>query len=171
LTARRIACALLSSAIVACSPTSDRAAVSLLQTDLRETTADKGAWLQALWIAVIPKRDLEQSPARTVHAVLDELTALGLLERIDLRDRFRYHLSDRGSRYFYNENRLGDNSERWPYMCYSRIVPQRIVWKTSSRRNDGVEHVAYVSWRTTSPQTWVTPIGLEVSFVGRHPIG
>jgi hypothetical protein len=51
------------------------------------------------------------------------------LERVDLRDRFRYHLSDSGSQYFYNENRLGDNSERWPYMCYSRIVPQQIVWK------------------------------------------
>jgi hypothetical protein len=182
LPSRRLACALLTCAIVACSPAGDRVAASLLDSQLTEkyhqcvplgwtlglttssyypgynaTKTEEGVWLQALWVAVIPKRDLGRPPARTVHAILDELTALGLLERIDLRDRLRYHLSARGSRYFYNENRLGDNSEHWPYMCYSRIVPQQVVWQVTRRLNDGVEHVAHVWWRATPPQTWVTP--------------
>ncbi|MDB5043035.1 MAG: hypothetical protein JWN27_3761 [Candidatus Eremiobacteraeota bacterium] len=182
LASRRIACALLSCAIVACSPAGDRVAASLLESDLTEkyhecvplgwtlglttssyypgynaTTTEEGVWLPALWIAVIPKRDFRRPSARTVRAILDELTSLGLLKRIDLRDRLRYHLSERGSRYFYNENRLGDNSEHWPYMCYSRIVPLQIVWRAPSRRNDGVERVAYVWWRAMPPQPWVTP--------------
>jgi hypothetical protein len=182
LPSRRIACALLTCAIVACSPAGDRVAASLLESELTEkyhqcvplgwtlglttssyypgynaTKTEEGVWLQALWIAVIPKRDLRRPPARTVRAILDELTGLGLLERIDLRDRLRYRLSARGSQYFYDENRLGDNSERWPYLCYSRIVPRQIVWSAPSRRNDGVEHAAYVWWRATPPQPWVTP--------------
>lgn len=113
------------------------------------STVEDGVWLQALWIGTMRKRD-EMLPDvhRTAH-VLDGLVQRGLLERIELRDRFRYHLTPRGARYYYDDDRFGNNPEHWPYLCFSRLVPERIVADARSG------HVTFV-WSDETVDAWAT---------------
>jgi hypothetical protein len=120
------------------------------------TSSDAGGWFQALWIAVIRKRDLSLPTARRTRTILDELTRLGMLKRIEFSDRFRYHLTTRGSDYFYDQNELGNNSERWPYMCFSRVIPERIAWERPSSADAGHLRVAF-TWKPVPVGAWMTP--------------
>jgi hypothetical protein len=171
--------------LTSCGGGNDRAILSALRADLTEqyheciplgwspvvlragryypgydaTTLDAGAWLQAIWIAVVRKNDARPA-VHGVQRVLDELTRIGMLDRIDLGDRLRYHLTAHGTAFYYDEDRYGDNTERWPYMCFSRIRPDHIIWRHAQTAAPGgapVERVAF-AWTASPPNEWVTPL-------------
>ncbi|MBV9440440.1 MAG: hypothetical protein JOZ24_10655 [Candidatus Eremiobacteraeota bacterium] len=114
------------------------------------STTEEGVWLQALWIGTVRKRDLAYPGVARTQRVLDRLVRLGLLARIDLRDRARYHLTMRGAQYYYDDDGLGANVEHWPYLCFTRLVPERIAAQAGAGR-------ATFTWHTDEFDDWMTP--------------
>jgi hypothetical protein len=65
--------------------------------------------------------------------VLDELARIGMLKKESGWSAERYRLTARAIPYFFAESQHGNNPEALPYLCYSTIVPQRIVWTEAVR--------------------------------------
>ena len=126
-------------------------------------TQDAGAWFQATWIAVIRDADLSDARARSVAAVLNALVTDGLIARSRHATLTRYHLTPRGARYYYDANHLGNDVEGWPYLCYSRKIPQRILSRTpapitegASARDTGEAMLVTFAWTVDEPAAWST---------------
>lgn len=157
--ARRWLCALLVAALLtACARTDDRAILGMLQTQLAKqyhecvplgwtpvpnagtyypgvsvTMEENGVWLPAVWVARVRRRDLARPDVRTAAAVLDELTKKGLLIRTTTPGASRYRLARIGWDFYYDENDYGNNPDHIPYLCYSTIVPQRVIASEPAR--------------------------------------
>jgi hypothetical protein len=122
---------------------------------------DKGAALQALWVAVLPARTNDRHAA-AIGAVLDELTRLGLLARDELPGQLRYHLTREGERYYYEDNHLGNNVEAWPYLCFSRLHARDVAWASrpskggKAYRNDVTARIR-ITWEPAVNAPWATP--------------
>ncbi len=134
-------------------PNSNRALVAALSQDLRFTyhacvplgwkpvpvhgtyypgytaaIANYAEWLDAIWRGSIAKRDLRNPDAKTVFEVLNHLTQAGLLTRKEFPRRYRYFLTPRAFGYYDGASVYKNNRDSLPYLCYSVIAPDRIVW-------------------------------------------
>ncbi len=92
--------------------------------ELQETNS----WLRPLWLGSVQTSDLQRPAVRATFEVLNELAHVGMLESRRVPGGFRYRLTLRALPYYFDENQYGNNPEHWPYLCYSLIVPQRVVW-------------------------------------------
>jgi len=156
---------LLSAAMAACAaPTSDAAVLRALRTQLAQqyhecvpvgwtATTVAGtyysgssaeyrdtSWIAPLWLGTVSRRDLQRREMRTASAILDALARAGLVDERHALGRSFYHLDVRALPYYYEDNGYGNNPDHWPYLCYSAIVPERIVWTQAPHlesRRDG----------------------------------
>lgn len=129
---------------------------------------DKGAAFQALWVAVLPART-DDPHAVAIETVLDELTRLGLVAREALPGHLRYHLTREGEPYFYEDNRLGNNVEAWPYLCFSRLHARDVAWasrpsKGGKAYGNAVTARIRITWDPAVDAPWATP------FVKAHAV-
>ena len=143
----------------ACSPANDQVVLATLRTQLvtqyhecvplgwspvavagtyypgtSVTLYEEGVWLPARWIGRVRTRDLARPDVRTISAVLNELTHAGMLVRDDARGGARYHLTAAAAPFYYDESDYGNNPDHIPYLCYSTIVPQKVLSIGSARR-------------------------------------
>lgn len=123
---------------------------------------EQGVWLPGLWLGIVTPNALNDPHSREVKRVLDELTRLDLLARTDGRSKVRYTVTPRGSQYFYDGNDLGNNVERWPYMCFSRLAIMSIGWAPSRNSvppatNEQSREVRF-TWTRASLAPWATPL-------------
>lgn len=65
---------------------------------------------------------------RATAQVLDELARLDLVQKQRAPGGDVYRLTVRAIPYFYTDNQFGNNVTGASYLCYSSIVPQRVVW-------------------------------------------
>ena len=156
----RSICALLAASLLtACARTDDRAILGMLRTQLAKqyhacvplgwtpvpnagtyypgvsvTMQENGVWLPAVWVARVRRRDLTRPDVRAAAAVLDELTKKDMLVRTTAPGGARYNLARIGWDFFYDENDFGNNPDHIPYLCYSTIVPERVVSSGPVRR-------------------------------------
>ena len=199
---RRWICALFAAALLtACARTDDRAILGMLRTQLAKqyhecvplgwspvpnvgtyypgisvTVQENGVWLPAVWVARVRRHDLARPDVRTAAAVLDELTRKGVLERTPVRDGFRYRLTRVGWDFYYDENDYGNNPDHIPYLCYSTIVPQRVVWSEPARRersrdgshDEDVFRAAF-AWRQSPVAAWANDAFLRTHSVTMGP--
>lgn len=85
-------------------------------------------WLPALWLAWIDEHNLRRADVRATAELLDALTRIGMLEKRGGPRGALYRLTPRAVPYYFAESRHGNNPEAISYLCYSTIVPQRVVW-------------------------------------------
>lgn len=153
------AVALAAAVLAACSPTHDRAVLETLRTQLANqyhecvplgwspvavdgtyypgvsvTLYEEGVWLPARWIGRVRTRDLARADVRAVTGVLNELARAGMLVRTNVPSGVRYHLTIAAQPFYYDESAFGNNPDHIPYLCYSTIVPQRVVSSGPVRR-------------------------------------
>jgi hypothetical protein len=107
----------------------------------------------------LPKKALNTSNGRTAAVVLNALVRSGLVQKQYMRAGIRYNLTERAFPHYFEGNDFGDNPDHLSYLCYSRIVPDRIV---SSRaihqlagggRFAGALRVAF-SWHASEDDDW-----------------
>jgi hypothetical protein len=91
------------------------------------TVQEEGVWLPVMWLARIDARAAARPDVRAVARVLDELARIGMLSREAWPSGVRYRLTERALPYFFADDEHGNNPEALPYLCYSAIVPQRVV--------------------------------------------
>lgn len=91
---------------------------------------DETFWyLPPPWVATLRPQDRANPQARTAQAVLDHLVRAGIVSRTRLRGSTHYNLTLPGLDYFFDANHFGNNPLHEPYVCYSKIVPERVLWK------------------------------------------
>jgi hypothetical protein len=86
-------------------------------------------WLDAVWMGIVHTRDLNRPEVKTVAETLDDLVKTGMVSRRPIVNGYQYALTLQAMPYFYDSNLYGNNPDHLPYLCYSTIVPQRILWK------------------------------------------
>jgi hypothetical protein len=101
--------------------------------------------------------------------MLDELTRTGMLTRRDIPAAVRYTLTREGARYYYERDVLGNNSEAWPYLCFSRLRARNVVWTSRPSAHGGGRYADVTarvrfSWEPSEDAPWVTP------FVKAHAV-
>lgn len=108
-----------------------------------------------LWAGSIRRSDLHRSDVRETAAVMNELVRAGMLTGDRSSEYDRYYLTDAALPYYYGGNRYNDNPEHYPYLCYSHIVPQKVVWKEPIHRENGTRtfHVRF-TWKTSAFAAW-----------------
>jgi hypothetical protein len=127
--------------------------------DYNADVADRTGVLQSGWVAVV-RPDAPQAQAAAVKSVLDELARLGLLELRTLSDGIHYTLTHDGWRYYYERNDLGNNVERWPYLCFSRLHTTQIAWSGPPVQEAGryVSRRVRFTWTSRLDAPWLTPL-------------
>lgn len=181
----------------ACAPANDRAILDSLRAQLAEqyhdcvplgwspvavagtyypgtsvTLYEEGVWLPARWIGRVRTRDLARPDVRAIFGVLNELTRAGLLDRTHASGASRYHLTVAALPFYYDESDYGNNPDHIPYLCYSTIVPQRVVAIDSVRRDrlrygsrdEDMFHVTF-AWTASPVAAWAND-----AFIRTHSV-
>lgn len=122
--------------------------------------ATRAEFFDSVWRGRIERPQLKRPDVRSVFTVLNRLTAAGLLTRQPRANGFDYYLTQSAMPYYYSSSIYGDNREHFPYLCYTHIVPQRVLW---SQRSAGHAHwtgphaqwyrVAF-TWRAGQAARW-----------------
>ncbi len=84
-------------------------------------------YLPPPWLAQAP-RNLKTPDARVARVMLEKLAAAGMVSKETTRDGARYHITMAAFAYLDIRNQRGDNRMERPFLCYSKLVPHRIVW-------------------------------------------
>ena len=126
---------------------------------------EEGVWFTALWLARVRASRLEDPDVRATVTVLDELVRLGMLQRTRRRTVATYRLTPRAIPYFYAQDDYGNNPSGQPYLCYSRIVPERIAWRralqsSAASHREPAFRVAFV-WNASAAASWARSAVLE----------
>lgn len=139
---------------------------------------EQGVWLPAMWIARVPSQARTRPDVRAISEVLDELVRAKMLARTPVSGGFQYQLTERALPYFYQDNEFGNNTEAWPYLCYSKIVPQRVVSNEAVHverlRGDGREAEVFratFEWSTTPAAPWANDPVIRSHGVILAPLG
>lgn len=117
--------------------------------------------LDAIWAGIIHDRDLRDPQARQVQSVLDTLVDEGLLTRTRVKASLHYYLKPNAVPYFYGSQMYNNNNDSLSYLCYSSIVPSRILWTDrihtehyGPRRIPRPTFHAAFEWTPAAPARW-----------------
>lgn len=137
-------------------------------------SSDEGSWLKAMWIGFVATNELKRPDVRATYDVLDELTRAGLVVKRRFPRGYRYHLTVSAMPYYYSSNDFGNNPDHIPYLCYSTIVPDRVVWNQPVRmepigtRTAGVFRAAF-EWHASERAPWAASAVLRSHSVRLAP--
>lgn len=116
---------------------------------------DERSWLAPLWLGSIRSSDLRSSQARTSFMILRALVRAGMVQSIPVPGGFHYRLTVAAMQYFYARNDYGNNPDAIPYLCYSTIVPDRVMRTDEIQGNQKrrVFHATF-AWHASPPAPW-----------------
>jgi hypothetical protein len=116
-------------------------------------------FLDAIWRGRIEAKDIAKPDVRVVFESLNHLVARGMLIRKQTGTAYDYFLTQQAIPYYYGSSLYGNNKADLQYLCYTTIVPDRIVWiqripnRAASRSRAQWYDVAF-TWRTSPPESW-----------------
>lgn len=127
---------------------------------------DTGWWLPPTWTAIITPAELKAPAARTEYSILNRLVGVHMLQRQPIQSGYQYWLTWSARQYYYDGDEFGNNPLHEPFLCYSRIVPQRITTEQPihveryGREDDRLFRVAF-DWSADTPADWLNDAGLR----------
>lgn len=133
----------------------DGSYVPIFSVEFRE----RDAWLPPLWLGFMPRRAIDTPNGRTAVEVLNALARSGLIEQRYINNAIRYNLTERAFPYYFEGNDFGDNPDHLSYLCYSRLIPDRVVSSqavhqlTNGRNAADAVRVAF-SWHASEDDAW-----------------
>ena len=114
-------------------------------------------WLPPLWVGFVSSRIQSRPQGLLVYQLLNVLVQAGLAKSQPVRNGIRYHLTDRAFPYYFEGNDFGNNPLHLSYLCYTKLVPDRILWTAPGRRRPGANvrtaRVAF-TWHETAAAAW-----------------
>lgn len=132
-------------------------------------------WLDAMWIGSVHNDEMHRPDVAIILNVLDRLVGKGLLVRRPSPNGRRYYMTFEASHYFYEANLYRNNPDRVRYLCYSTVVPVKIVSKGAEhlerygRRMHRVFTVTF-EWKASAPAAWANDPYLRAHSVILAPI-
>ena len=133
-------------------------------------------WLDAIWRGRIDARDLRNPGAADVSTVLDHLASAGLLK--EKRDAFGvdYLLTSNAFPYFYGSSLFNNNRDSLPYLCFSTIAPDKILWMHRIAKPSPLENGAAqwydvdFAWKPSARAGWADDGFLQAHSVVLAPL-
>jgi len=121
-----------------------------------------GWWLPPLWVGVVPRHDISQPSVRVISQILNDLAAEGLLQRSAISGGDQYNMTPMAIRYYYDDDFYGNNPEGASYLCYSKIVFDKLQWdrqiatnRVTNAPKGAVHFVCAFSWHPSAEATWI----------------
>jgi hypothetical protein len=110
-----------------------------------------GVWLPPLWLGVIYDDQRNDADVRASYDVINALISVGMV-RVERRSHATfYHLTMNAVPYYFNSNNYGEDPDGIPMLCYSTIVPTKIL---STSAVVGGSFKATFQWRPSPPAGW-----------------
>lgn len=116
-------------------------------------------WLPAMWLARVDARRLQRADVRATAELLDALTRVGMLGRQRGPHASLYYLTNAALPYFFADSGRGNDPDALSYLCYSAIVPERVLWTQpvhveASTKGDERVFRAGFAWRGGPIAEW-----------------
>jgi hypothetical protein len=134
-------------------------------------------WLPPTWSGVIRASELRRPDVKATYDVLNELVRAGVVQLQTSADRFRYHLTWQGLRYYFDGDDFGNNPSHNSFVCFSGMEPQRVIWSEpvhveQNRDGSGETQVfrAAFEWRPGPPAAWANDAFLQSHSVILEPV-
>ena len=133
------------------------------------------SWIKALWVGFIPADDLKRPQVRATYDVLEHLVSAGLAAKHRFPRGYRYHLTLAGMPYYFDGNDFHNNPDHIPYLCYSKIVPEDVVWTQPARSERIADRTADVfraafRWHASESAAWANDAMLRSHSVVLAPV-
>lgn len=133
-------------------------------------------WLPAQWIGTVRSKYLAEPEVRASFDVMNELVRAQMLERSTVPGGFRYNLTMNALDYYWERDSYRDNPDGQSYLCYSRIIPERVLWSQPIHleidRNGRPVQVfrAKFTWRPSPDADWANDASLRSHSVILPPL-
>jgi hypothetical protein len=116
-------------------------------------------FLDAIWRGRIEIKDAGKSDVSGVFESLNHLANRGMLIRKQTAGAYDYFLTPAALPYYYGSSLYGNNKAHLQYLCYTVIVPDRIVWiqrinRLGISRSHAQWYDVAFTWRTSPPESW-----------------
>ncbi|MBV8282765.1 MAG: hypothetical protein JO347_12005 [Candidatus Eremiobacteraeota bacterium] len=139
--------------------------------DVRSVELDETYWwLPPKWAGIIEGRDLARPDTRQAFDLLNDLARVGMVQRRNERGAFSYHLTWSALQYYFEGTEYGNNPEGLSFLCYSRIVPESVLWNEPIHAEQiaGVKMDAFraaIKWAPSPPASWA-----DDAFIRAHSV-
>ena len=133
-------------------------------------------WLPAQWIGTVQSKYLAEPEVRQSFDLMNELVRAQMLERSAMPGGFRYNLTKSALDYYWERDSYRDNPGGQPYLCYSRIIPERVLWSQPVHielDRDGRPIQVFraeFTWRSSPGADWANSASLRSHSVILPPI-
>lgn len=129
----------------------------------------------AVWRGRIAASDVTKPDVRAVYGVLNHLVKAGLLTRTRTPSSYDYYLKYEALPYYNDRSLYGNNNGAMQYLCYSKIVPDRIVRLERIRppsewTGRAQWYQASFAWRVTVSAAWARDPFLRAHSVVLSPM-
>jgi len=121
----------------------------------------EGVIAQPYWVGRMSPRAAASPAGREVRAVLDRLSNAGLVVRDAWHGTTWFSLTRAGAAYEWSADRLDDDREGFPYLCFSKVVPTTIVQEKvlpdepATARSPARAAVSVTfDWTASAPAAW-----------------
>ncbi len=126
---------------------------------------EEGVWIPAAWIGSV-REGRGTSDVRQIRTVLAALRNAGLIQTREAGKSLQYRLTAEGLKYYYDENDYKNNPAHLSYLCYSHVVPVRIVWRSPVKSE---KFRAAIAWEPSPPAQWASDPVLRAHTVVLSP--
>jgi hypothetical protein len=129
-----------------------------------------GEFLDAVWRARIALPQISDPQIRPVYEVLNHLVGAGLLSRTRDASVYEYYMTANAMHYYYGISRYDNNRAWMQYLCYSRVLPDRLLWvQRIPQPSDWTGHAQWYrvsfTWKASAPAGWARD-----PFLRRHSV-
>lgn len=129
----------------------------------------------AVWRGRIAASDVAKPTVRPVYDVLNHLVKAGLLIRKRTPFNYDYYLTYDALPYYDDRSWYGNNNGDMQYLCYSKIVPDRIIWlqhiqPPSDWTGPAQWYRASFAWKVGPPAAWARDPFLRAHSVMLSPM-
>jgi hypothetical protein len=94
------------------------------------------AWIGATWLGYVPYAEVKKPRVRVIYRLLDDLVAVGVANRSSARRGWKFNLTLAAMPFFFDGNELANNPLREPFLCYSEVVPEKVLSVQTLRDGD-----------------------------------
>jgi hypothetical protein len=128
-------------------------------------------WLPPIWLGYLPQSAAYDRRAQTAERVLELLATAGMVHRDTFSGASYYHITDTAFVYYYDDDDFGNNPGHAPYLCFSSIVPRRVLWKQPVHVESGIPTFrAAIAWSASPAAAWAANPTLRKYSVTLAPV-
>jgi hypothetical protein len=109
---------------------------------------------QAFWLGRVSRRAAGRRDGREVLEILERLARAGMVNEETSAEFTRFSLTYKAIPYFYNDDHYGSNRGAFPYLCFSRVTPTRILKQNAIAHERERTLDVRFAWAPSATASW-----------------